>query len=81
MLTLIVFADGEALVEDVDFATVYEVEVVTILVLADDDVIRHEEDSFEVVDNEALFNGRAIFELNHVFDEVLILVEQYLISQ
>lgn len=67
--------------KDVDLASINKVKKMAVLVLANDDVIWHEQNRLQIVDDETLFDSGAVFQLNHVLDKVLILVIQYLVSQ
>lgn len=67
--------------EHINLASVDEVQVVAVLVLPNDDVLRHEKDRLQVVHNETLLDGGAVLQLDHVVNEVLVLVEQYFVFQ
>lgn len=81
VFSLVLFADLEALMEHINLASVDEVQVVAVLVLPNDDVLRHEKDRLQVVHNETLLDGGAVLQLDHVVNEVLVLVEQYFVFQ
>lgn len=61
MLLLVLLTDSEALVKNINFATVYEVQVMAVLILPDYDVVRHKEDCLQIVYDEALFDSRTVF--------------------